>query len=119
MNLKALAKSDTGVTRSSNEDYFGVFASDGLVIVCDGLGGHSAGAKASRLAVKTLREIYTSIDSSIYYKIAKDLVTKNLKCASRLISAIRIIHQKYLELTMTYTELLCVKISSYPLHIIR
>jgi protein phosphatase len=41
-----------------NEDAYAVL--DGLYVVADGMGGHSAGEVASAIAVKTLAEIHTS-----------------------------------------------------------
>ena len=47
-----------GQIRQGNEDSY--VALEGLYVVADGMGGHSAGEVASEIAVKTLAEIYTS-----------------------------------------------------------
>lgn len=47
-----------GQIRQGNEDSY--VAIDGLYVVADGMGGHSAGEVASEIAVRTLAEIYTS-----------------------------------------------------------
>lgn len=47
-----------GQIRQGNEDSF--VAIDGLYVVADGMGGHSAGEVASEIAVRTLAEIHTS-----------------------------------------------------------
>lgn len=52
MKIDAGAKSDVGQKREINEDYFYVDNTSGLFIVCDGLGGHSAGEVASTKAVE-------------------------------------------------------------------
>lgn len=52
------ASTHVGQVRQGNEDSF--LAIDGLYVVADGMGGHSAGEVASDIAVKTLAEIYSS-----------------------------------------------------------
>lgn len=51
------ASTHTGQVRKGNEDSYAVI--DGLYVVADGMGGHSAGEVASAIAVKTLQDIYT------------------------------------------------------------
>jgi len=85
-----MAISDTGTARSVNEDFCGIFEEDGLAIVCDGMGGHNAGANASRLAVTTIRYMYLFLDPRVHYHITKDLIAKNLNSASRLIGSVRL-----------------------------
>ena len=52
------ASTHVGQIRQGNEDSY--VAIEGLYVVADGMGGHSAGEVASDIAVKTLAEIYTS-----------------------------------------------------------
>ncbi len=54
--MQVAARSEVGHVRSRNEDALLVAGDQGLLVVCDGLGGHPAGDLASATAVDTLRE---------------------------------------------------------------
>ncbi|MDZ4064950.1 MAG: protein phosphatase, partial [Coriobacteriia bacterium] len=53
-DLPHAGASDVGLVRSGNEDTY--LISQPLYVVADGLGGHSAGEIASRIAVETLQD---------------------------------------------------------------
>ncbi len=53
--VKACGLSDVGMTRTHNEDCFEIDAAHHLYVVADGMGGHSHGEIASRIAVETIR----------------------------------------------------------------
>jgi len=55
MRVSYGAKSDIGLKRSCNEDWFCADADLGLFVVCDGMGGRNAGEVASSLAAQTIR----------------------------------------------------------------
>ena len=55
MQLSYGAKSDIGLKRTCNEDWFCADADLGLFVVCDGMGGRNAGEVASSLAAQTIR----------------------------------------------------------------
>ncbi len=65
IDLRWAAKTDVGKVRAANEDSY--LANGKLFAVADGLGGHTAGEVASRMAVTTLAETYVAnnIDSLV------------------------------------------------------
>ena len=61
MRLVAWGLSDVGMKREHNEDALLINDDLGLFVVADGMGGHSGGDRASRLAVETVeREVSNS-----------------------------------------------------------
>jgi len=52
--VKYYARTDRGMVRETNQDYYFADEENHLFIVADGMGGHNAGDIASRLAVKTI-----------------------------------------------------------------
>ncbi|MEE9911301.1 MAG: Stp1/IreP family PP2C-type Ser/Thr phosphatase [Deltaproteobacteria bacterium] len=58
MILTAGGKTDQGLVRAKNEDHIYLNDRLGLLVVADGMGGHTAGETASKLAVGTLRKYF-------------------------------------------------------------
>ncbi len=74
---------DTGKVRSNNEDYLGYFQTPNgyLFVLCDGMGGHQAGEKASQLAVETLREFF----NKKFYSNAQEALWQAIVEANKVI----------------------------------
>ena len=60
--LKIYSKTDAGLIRDNNEDFYFTDSAYGLVIVADGAGGHDHGEIASRLAVESCYQYLTRED---------------------------------------------------------
>lgn len=58
MRIRYAAKTDPGLKRTHNEDYFCLIEEEQLFLVADGMGGHASGEVASKLAADTIREFF-------------------------------------------------------------
>jgi protein phosphatase len=83
MQVKAWCKTDKGLRRDSNQDFYLINEALGLYIVADGMGGHSGGEVASQLAVATAQDV---IQKSIHSaKRPRDLISQAYLQASQAI----------------------------------
>lgn len=64
MAINSVVRSDKGLIRQNNEDSVGILADEGLVVLADGMGGHSGGEVASTLAIESIVRLI-SIDHNI------------------------------------------------------
>jgi len=62
--IHSAALSDTGRKRQTNQDSHLANPSSGLYLVADGLGGHAAGAVASRLTVSSIDDFVSLVSAS-------------------------------------------------------
>lgn len=75
--------SDRGLVRQANEDSYIANPSQGLFVICDGMGGHRAGGVASHLVVEVFKNLITSMDGSR----PRDILGQCVAEANRLILA--------------------------------
>lgn len=89
MKIRYAAKTDVGMKRTHNEDYFALLEDEQLFIVADGMGGHASGEVASRMAADTIGEFYVRTkddDATWPYKMDRQLsyVENRLVCGIKL-----------------------------------
>src|SRR5579885_1677483 len=89
MKIRYAAKTDVGMKRTHNEDYFSLIEDEQLFIVADGMGGHAMGEVASKMAADTLGEFYARTkdeDATWPYKMDHKLsyVENRLVCGIKL-----------------------------------
>src|SRR5512143_1888110 len=89
MKIRYAAKTDVGMKRNHNEDYFSLIEDEQLFIVADGMGGHASGEVASKLAAETVGEFYQRTkdeDATWPYKMDRSLsyIENRLVCGIKL-----------------------------------
>ncbi len=58
MRIRYAAKTDAGLKRTHNEDYFSLIEEEQVFLVADGMGGHACGEVASKMAADTIKEFF-------------------------------------------------------------
>lgn len=89
MKIRYAAKTDVGMKRTHNEDYFSLIEDEQLFMVADGMGGHASGEVASKMAADTLSEFYQRTkdeDATWPYKMDRALsyIENRLVCGIKL-----------------------------------
>ena len=90
MKIRYAAKTDVGMKRTHNEDYFSLIEDEQLFLVADGMGGHASGEVASKMAAETIGEFYQRTredeDATWPYKWDRSLsyIENRLVCSIKL-----------------------------------
>lgn len=83
VQVEVWCKSDKGLRRESNQDNFLINKDLGLFIVADGMGGHSGGEVASKVAVQTVEQVVEDLQNQGL--TARDIIQKSYEEASHRI----------------------------------
>ena len=93
MHIRYAAKTDPGLKRNHNEDYFCLIEDEQLFLVADGMGGHASGEVASKMAADVIREFFArSRDDDATWPYKMDRALSYLE--NRLVVAIKHANKK-------------------------
>ncbi len=99
MNVTAVGRTHVGRVRGNNEDCFCVDEGLGLFLVADGMGGHSSGEVASRMAVEMLHQAYAGASEEATWKDnpleEEKRLIQNIQMANRAIHQLSLKEQHY------------------------
>jgi PPM family protein phosphatase len=101
MRIEVAGNTHVGMKRNHNEDNFLLLPEEGLFCVADGMGGHSSGEIASKIAVDELAEFFrmTAKDQDATWPFKMDK-TKNYD-ENRLATAIKLANSRIFERAST------------------
>ena len=89
MRITSCGITDVGVKRTNNEDNYLINDELNLFVVCDGMGGHAGGEFASAIAVNTVEEVLSDLETSPEIEAAREegsveVMRERLRYAIRL-----------------------------------
>lgn len=125
MKVVASALTDRGLKRDGNEDQYLIDESLGLYVVCDGMGGHSAGEVAAERAIEFASEHIAANTDALesvtetpggYFQIVK-LAEEALQTASQAVHRLARSSTEYAGMGTTMTMLMIVNSKAIMAHV--
>jgi protein phosphatase len=89
VRIRYAAKTDVGMKRGHNEDYFALIEDEQVFMVADGMGGHACGEVASQMSAQIMGEFYKySRDADATWPYRYDHSLSYVE--NRLVAAVRL-----------------------------
>jgi len=96
MRIRYAAKTDVGMKRTHNEDYFSLIEDEQVFLVADGMGGHASGEVASKMATEAIQEFFSrSKDDDVTWPYKFDRLLSYVE--NRLVVGVKLANQRIFE----------------------
>lgn len=90
MKFEIAYASEIGKVRARNEDCIAFNEDSDIILICDGMGGHSQGELASRIAANFVLSFFEVLDASHVKKLTRDVLHEIPEKVRKLIASIRL-----------------------------
>lgn len=115
--MKIGFKSDPGMVRENNEDFFIIDKDIGLFLVADGLGGHQSGEVASSLCAQTIHSILKEKLCNHQGRNVEAIIKESIDSAHQTVFSHALNYQENEGMGTTVVMALCQKNMLYIAHV--